>query len=300
MGTPTTATVKRLFAVSGNQCAFPNCHNPLVDPASGKVTGRICHIKARRQDGPRYDPIQTEEERHAFENLLLMCPIHHDVIDADPDSFTVERLHQIKATHETLHSGGKEPSDETVEQFLQNLNLIQITNGSMIYTVGQQGGQVAHSITNVTPQPTRELLVKAYATVVFLAPPAGEIVRTAALAVHIANVGSAPSYVGSIGFHFIVGNRVEKRTIFGPVGNFRNAEDYMMFRVNPQLPLKVDPGNGVEYHYRLAWLRDIFQELGSKQFPVEVEVKDRLDNVYTYLIPQETWDRLMEYGTEAP
>jgi hypothetical protein len=300
MATPTVPTVKRLYALSANECAFPNCHNPLVDPASGTVTGRICHIKARSKDGPRYDPDQTEDERHAFENLVLMCPIHHDVIDADPDSFTVERLHQIKTTHEILHSGGQEPSDEAAEQFLENLNLIQITDGSMIYTVGQQGGQVAHSITNVAPQPTRELQVKAYATVVFWAQPMGEIVRTAALAVNIANVGSAPSYVGSIGFHFIIGDRVEKRTIFGPVMNFRNIEDYMLFTVNPKLPLKVDPGDSGEYHYRLAWLRDAFEELGSNQFPVEVEVKDRLDNVYTYLIPQETWDRLIEYGTQAP
>ena len=53
--------------------------------------------------GPRYDPNQTVEERHAFGNLVLMCPIHHDVIDDDPDSYTVERLRSIKTTHEALN-----------------------------------------------------------------------------------------------------------------------------------------------------------------------------------------------------
>jgi hypothetical protein len=41
------ATIKRLFAVSGNTCAYSGCANPLVDVASGKVTARICPIKAR-------------------------------------------------------------------------------------------------------------------------------------------------------------------------------------------------------------------------------------------------------------
>jgi hypothetical protein len=51
---PTAATVKRLFAFSKNQCAFPDCTIPIVE-ASGVVTGIICHIKARNRGGPRYD-----------------------------------------------------------------------------------------------------------------------------------------------------------------------------------------------------------------------------------------------------
>ncbi|WP_264179384.1 hypothetical protein [Sutcliffiella horikoshii] len=36
---PTPSTVKRLFAVSGNRCAFPKCINKLIEEE--KVTGRI-------------------------------------------------------------------------------------------------------------------------------------------------------------------------------------------------------------------------------------------------------------------
>ena len=38
---PTTPAVKRLFAVSGNRCTFPNCPLPLVDQASGEDLGEI-------------------------------------------------------------------------------------------------------------------------------------------------------------------------------------------------------------------------------------------------------------------
>lgn len=148
-----TKTIKRLFAVSGNRCAFPRCEIPLIDDVSGKVTGKICHIKARNPDGPRYDPNQSDAERSAFENLLLMCPIHHDIIDADPESYTVARLKEIKTKHESLHAGGSEPSDDIAEQFIANLTSSSISHGSIIFTQHQMGGQVAHSIVNVGQQP---------------------------------------------------------------------------------------------------------------------------------------------------
>jgi len=119
MAGPSVATVKRLFAVSGNRCAFPGCDLPLVDEASGKVTGRICHIRARSPDGRRYDPEQSEKKRHGFANLVLMCPVHHDVIDSDAEKYTVERLLEIKARHEARYAGGAEPSDAIARQFLR-------------------------------------------------------------------------------------------------------------------------------------------------------------------------------------
>lgn len=96
---PSDATIKRLFGVSGNQCAFPGCANPLVDGPSATVTGEICHIRAHRPGGPRFDPEQPAAERHAFENLLLMCPIHHKVIDSVPETYPVVYLQDVKANH---------------------------------------------------------------------------------------------------------------------------------------------------------------------------------------------------------
>lgn len=149
MDRPSTATVKRLFAVSGNRCTFPNCTHSLVEPESGKVVGRICHIKAGSPGGPRYDPEQTDEERHSFSNLLLMCPIHHDVIDADTVSYTVTRLTQMKETHESAQGMQPEPSDSVANQFIANISSNNVRNGSIIYSVNQSGGQIAHSITNI-------------------------------------------------------------------------------------------------------------------------------------------------------
>ena len=49
-GSPSTTTVKQLFAVSGNRCAFPDCTRTLVDVETG--TGEICHIRGQSEGGP--------------------------------------------------------------------------------------------------------------------------------------------------------------------------------------------------------------------------------------------------------
>ena len=96
---PNRTTVKRLFALSRNHCAFPECSTPIVE-GSGTVTGIICHIRARSRGGPRYNPKQTEEQRHAFENLVLMCSRHSKVIDSEPLRYTVKVIEGFKADHE--------------------------------------------------------------------------------------------------------------------------------------------------------------------------------------------------------
>jgi hypothetical protein len=43
----------------------------------------------------------TDGERHAFENLLLLCPNHHRLVDRlSPEAYSVEMLEEMKAGHE--------------------------------------------------------------------------------------------------------------------------------------------------------------------------------------------------------
>jgi len=99
MNSPTVKTVKRLFAVSSNRCAFPACTNPLVEE-SGTITGEIAHIRAASPNGPRHDPAQTNEERHSFANLILLCGRHHAIIDAETEEYPILRLERMKHEHE--------------------------------------------------------------------------------------------------------------------------------------------------------------------------------------------------------
>lgn len=96
---PSIKTVKRLFALSANRCAFSQCDQAIVQP-DGIVTGEICHIAALGKKGPRHDPNLSEEQSHSFENLILLCERHHKIVDGDTKNFTIESLRGMKATHE--------------------------------------------------------------------------------------------------------------------------------------------------------------------------------------------------------
>jgi hypothetical protein len=88
-------TVKHLWASSANRCCHPGCAQEMVTD-SGQVVGEICHITASRPKGPRYDPKLTAEERDAFANLILLCPTHHKIVDADPVRYTSDLLRDLK------------------------------------------------------------------------------------------------------------------------------------------------------------------------------------------------------------
>ena len=105
---PTQATIKKLFAKSGNRCAFPRCSSALVQGSS--IVGEICHIRAASPNGPRYDPQQNSASRHSYENLILLCANHHTVVDSDPEAYTVARLLKMKSDHES--SGGLIPENQ--------------------------------------------------------------------------------------------------------------------------------------------------------------------------------------------
>jgi hypothetical protein len=99
MGEPSRPTVKKLFALSGNQCAFSKCSTPVVYADTDSIVCEVCHIKGEKPTAARYDASQTDKERHDFENLILLCNVHHKVVDDDEVAYTVERLMKMKADH---------------------------------------------------------------------------------------------------------------------------------------------------------------------------------------------------------
>lgn len=139
---PGITDVKLLFARSGNRCAFPKCRAPLA--LHETLTGEVCHIKGARLGSARYDPAQSPMERHAYANLILMCPTHHTVIDDDEEAYTVDRLSKIKVVHESQSAPVPDAEAAAVaELFIQSL-----TN------IGQSGGLSAHTVnaSNITVQ----------------------------------------------------------------------------------------------------------------------------------------------------
>jgi hypothetical protein len=101
----TLKTRKMLWGRAANRCAFPECRKELVVDATEtddeSLIGEECHIVAREEGGPRGDSELTPEQRDKYSNLIILCAVHHKVIDDQPGGFTVDYLHNLKANHES-------------------------------------------------------------------------------------------------------------------------------------------------------------------------------------------------------
>lgn len=90
-----------LYANSGNICAMYGCNNPLVYVNTASIN-EICHIEAVNDEGARYNPNLTDDYVNSYENLMLLCPTCHSIIDNKQNEgfYTVLYLKQMKQFHE--------------------------------------------------------------------------------------------------------------------------------------------------------------------------------------------------------
>ena len=151
---PSETTIKRLFATSGNLCAFPRCDLPIVE-AVGTITGEICHIRARNEGGPRFDVTQSEDERQGFENLVLLCRRHHKMVDAEPDVYSVEALEEIKRIREGDMGRPEQATDAFYAKILLcDLRRIEVTNNSGNVVIDSPGAIIAKTVNVKTTRNT--------------------------------------------------------------------------------------------------------------------------------------------------
>lgn len=94
----------RLWGKAGGRCQYEGCNTRLWLDSLTKAefnTAYIAHIIADKPNGPRGDPVLSEELKTDIDNLMLMCDPHHRLIDReDVSGHSVERLRGMKVLHE--------------------------------------------------------------------------------------------------------------------------------------------------------------------------------------------------------
>lgn len=95
--------IKILWVRAFGLCSM--CKSELLheskNPSQTSLVGENCHIVGDKEGSARWnEPGLSGEERDRYPNLILLCRNHHKIVDDDEKTFTVAKLHQIKADHE--------------------------------------------------------------------------------------------------------------------------------------------------------------------------------------------------------
>lgn len=145
---PTSSTVKKLFALSGNACTCPGCSNKLIE--DNVILGEICHIEAAEENGPRYNKGSDDDYRRSFENLLLLCEKCHKKIDSDLIAYPTTLLLEWKKQQNIKKQiTGNLVNDEIVDKLIEKFMIqsyqntgsgSQINNQTTSQVIGTQIG----------------------------------------------------------------------------------------------------------------------------------------------------------------
>ena len=155
-------TRKILWGRSGNRCAF--CRHELVIDATElddeAVVGDECHIVSRQGEGPRHDPGLKIELLDEPDNLILLCRVHHKMVDDQHETYTVELLSNLKANHEKWVSsslgGERKPPPVRIRRIKENIPpiLVRLTSGRDVMAV--VGGTYQYSFEHDEPASSSE------------------------------------------------------------------------------------------------------------------------------------------------
>lgn len=93
--------IKILWGKSAGKCSICKC-NLILDQSDGRPfpLGIMAHIEGENEGSARYNPLLSETARSKYDNLILICPTDHTIIDRDVGEYSVEKLHSIKNQHE--------------------------------------------------------------------------------------------------------------------------------------------------------------------------------------------------------
>lgn len=133
--------VKRLlWARSGGFCQNPSCQKDFfVFFADGTITSmeELAHIIARSNKGPRSEKGINTKLKDDYENIILLCPNCHTLIDKNPDQYPVGILKEWKKNHEqSIKSLFSVPIYQDRGSLRREINKILLENKQIFQTYG--------------------------------------------------------------------------------------------------------------------------------------------------------------------
>ena len=125
------------------------------------VVGEECHIVSGKPEGPRYDSSFPVDRIDEPENLLLLCRVHHKMVDDQHETYTAEALLGLKGNHEKWVSSSlteeQTQSPIRIRRVKGNIpsHLVRLTSGKDLLSI--VGGSSAFSFDHDEPQSEAEV-----------------------------------------------------------------------------------------------------------------------------------------------
>jgi hypothetical protein len=138
----TNQTVEVLADRAGNRCSNPDCRKPTsgprTEPTRAVNIGVAAHITAASENGPRYDPALTPEQRRHPGNGLWLCQNCAKLVDNDPSAYPVALLQAWKRDAEERARQALERRGATKGEAADSSRVIHTGSGGLA-----QNGSVA-------------------------------------------------------------------------------------------------------------------------------------------------------------
>jgi len=93
----------QLFVLAGGRCQFDGCPHYLIEHHLTHKRGifaQMAHIVAFSKKGPRGNVLDRPEDINNVDNLMLLCPTCHKLIDDNPEEHPREQLEAFKKDNE--------------------------------------------------------------------------------------------------------------------------------------------------------------------------------------------------------
>ena len=105
------------------------------------VRGKKSQKVAKSWGGPRHDPSVTADSIDEYQNRILLCRVHHKVIDDQAETYTADRLLQLKERHETWVADqlnqDREPNPVRIRRVHGKIptHLVRVTSGRALLNI---------------------------------------------------------------------------------------------------------------------------------------------------------------------
>lgn len=87
-----------LVHTSGSKCSLASCKRELAISDNAFI-GEVAFIESFSEHGARYNPATPMEALLSQDNLILLCPTCHHLVDKQPDIYTADWLKEAKQKH---------------------------------------------------------------------------------------------------------------------------------------------------------------------------------------------------------